>query len=127
MTCSKGTYIRVLGEDIGEALGCGGHLTHLHRIQTGHFQLIPEYSIEYLEQLNETQRDMLLLPAYAPVEYLPKVQIPEGRHKYFCNGQESNIEHPPAPEVLVFDQDHCLGLAEITDKKRLVPKRLLNL
>jgi tRNA pseudouridine55 synthase len=89
----------------------------LHRIQTGHFQLIPEYSIEYLEQLNETQRDMLLLPAYAPVEYLPKVQIPEGRHKYFCNGQESNIEHPPAPEVLVFDQDHCLGLAEITDKK----------
>ncbi|WP_151829541.1 tRNA pseudouridine(55) synthase TruB [Acinetobacter ursingii] len=127
VTCSKGTYIRVLGEDIGEALGCGGHLTHLHRIQTGHFQLIPEYSIEYLEQLNETQRDMLLLPAYAPVEYLPKVQIPEGRHKYFCNGQESNIEHPPAPEVLVFDQDHCLGLAEITDKKRLVPKRLLNL
>jgi len=127
VTCSKGTYIRVLGEDIGEALGCGGHLTHLHRIQTGHFQLIPEYSIEYLEQLNETQRDMLLLPAYAPVEYLPKVQIPEGRHKYFCNGQESNIEHPPAPEVLVFDQDHYLGLAEITDKKRLVPKRLLNL
>ncbi|WP_206460869.1 tRNA pseudouridine(55) synthase TruB, partial [Acinetobacter baumannii] len=41
VTCSKGTYIRVLGEDIGEALGCGGHLTMLHRIQTGHFELIP--------------------------------------------------------------------------------------
>lgn len=127
VTCSKGTYIRVLGEDIGEALGCGGHLTHLHRTQTGHFQLVPEYTIEYLEQLNEAERDMLLLPPYAPVDDLPKVQIPEGRQKYFCNGQESNIEHAPAPEVLVFDQNQCLGLAEITDKKRLVPKRLLNL
>ena len=127
VTCSKGTYIRVLGEDIGEALGCGGHLTQLHRIQTGHFQLIPEYSIEYLEQLNESERDMLLLAPYAPVDYLPKVQIPEDRRKYFCNGQESNIEHDSAPEVLVFDHEQCLGLAEITDKKRLVPKRLLNL
>lgn len=53
VTCSKGTYIRVLGEDIGEVLGCGGHLTMLHRIQTGHFELIPSYTIEYLESLME--------------------------------------------------------------------------
>ena len=51
VTCSKGTYIRVLGEDIGEALGCGGHLIHLHRTQTGHFELIPSYTLEYLETL----------------------------------------------------------------------------
>lgn len=127
VTCSKGTYIRVLGEDIGEALGCGGHLTALHRVQTGHFELVPEYTLEYLEQLNETERDMLLLAPYAPVDYLPQVQIPEGRLKYFCNGQESNIDHDAVPEVLVFEGERCLGLAEITDKKRLVPKRLLNL
>ncbi|WP_394661025.1 tRNA pseudouridine(55) synthase TruB [uncultured Acinetobacter sp.] len=127
VTCSKGTYIRVLGEDIGEALGCGGHLKALHRTQTGHFDLIPEYTLEYLEQLNESERDVLLLPPYAPVEYLPKVQIPDGRLKFFCNGQESNIDHDTASEVLVFDGERCLGLAEITDKKRLVPKRILNL
>ncbi|ENV61891.1 tRNA pseudouridine(55) synthase TruB [Acinetobacter soli] len=127
VTCSKGTYIRVLGEDIGEALGCGGHLKALHRTQTGHFDLIPEYTLEYLEQLNESERDVLLLPPYAPVEYLPKVQIPDGRLKFFCNGQESNIDHDAASEVLVFDGEICLGLAEITDKKRLVPKRILNL
>lgn len=46
----------MLGEDIGEALGCGGHLTMLHRIQTGHFELIPSYTIEYLESLTEEQR-----------------------------------------------------------------------
>lgn len=127
VTCSKGTYIRVLGEDIGEALGCGGHLTKLHRTQTGHFELIPSYTLEYLETLTSPERDALLLPVYAPVEHLPRVQLPEGREKYFCNGQESNIEHDAAAEVLVFDGDRCLGLAEITDKKRLVPKRLLNL
>ena len=127
VTCSKGTYIRVLGEDIGEALGCGGHLTHLHRTQTGHFEIIPSYTIEYLETLTEAERDALLLSVYAPVAHFPWVQLPEGREKYFGNGQESNIEHEAAAEVLVFNGDLCLGLAEITDKKRLVPKRLLNL
>lgn len=127
VTCSKGTYIRVLGEDIGEALGCGGHLTKLHRIQTGHFEIDPNYTIEYLESLSLEQRDALLLPVYAPVEHFPRVQLPEGREKYFGNGQESNIDHEAAAEVLVFNGDRCLGLAEITDKKRLVPKRLLNL
>ncbi|RZF56946.1 tRNA pseudouridine(55) synthase TruB [Acinetobacter halotolerans] len=127
VTCSKGTYIRVLGEDIGEALGCGGHLTHLHRIQTGHFEINPDYTIEYLESVSQEQRDALLLPVYAPIAHFPRVQLPEGREKYFGNGQESNIEHEAVAEVLVFDGERCLGLAEITDKKRLVPKRLLNL
>lgn len=127
VTCSKGTYIRVLGEDIGQALGCGGHLTHLHRIQTGHFEINPDYTIEYLESLSQEQRDALLLPVYAPIAHFPRVQLPEGREKYFGNGQESNIEHEAVAEVLVFDGERCLGLAEITDKKRLVPKRLLNL
>ena len=127
VTCSKGTYIRVLGEDIGEALGCGGHLTMLHRIQTGHFELIPSYTIEYLESLTEEQREALLLPVYAPIDHFLKIQIPEGREKYFCNGLESNIDHSAEAEVLVFSGERCLGLAEITDKKRLVPKRILNL
>ncbi|HCQ9865908.1 tRNA pseudouridine(55) synthase TruB [Acinetobacter baumannii] len=127
VTCSKGTYIRVLGEDIGEALGCGGHLTMLHRIQTGHFELIPSYTIEYLESLTEEQREALLLPVYAPIDHFLKIQVPEGREKYFCNGLESNIDHSAEAEVLVFSGERCLGLAEITDKRRLVPKRILNL
>ena len=127
ITCSKGTYIRVLGEDIAKALGTFGHLTYLHRIKTGQFDLIPSYTIEYLESLTEQEREALLLPAYAPVDHFPKVQAPEGRAEYFSSGMESNIEHEAATEVLVFDGEKCLGLAEITDKKRLVPKRVLNL
>ncbi|OAL77824.1 pseudouridine synthase [Acinetobacter sp. SFB] len=127
ITCSKGTYIRVLGEDIAKALGTFGHLTYLHRIKTGQFDLIPEYTIEYLESLTEFEREALLLPVFAPVEHFPSVQIPEGRAEHFGHGMESNIEHEAAAEVLVFDGEKCLGLAEITDKKRLVPKRVLNL
>ena len=127
VTCSKGTYIRVLGEDIAQALGTYGHLTYLHRIKTGHFDLIPEYTIEYLESLTEQEREALLLPAYAPVDHFPKVQAPEGRAEYFSRGMESNIEHAAEAQVLVFEGEKCLGLAEITDSKRLVPKRVLNL
>ncbi|WP_104500023.1 tRNA pseudouridine(55) synthase TruB [Acinetobacter indicus] len=127
VTCSKGTYIRVLGEDIAKALGSYGHLTYLHRIQTGHFDLIPSYTLDYLESLSEAEREALLLPVYAPIEHFPQVQVPEGRAEYFCRGMESNIDHAAATQVLVFESEKCLGLAEITDKKRLVPKRVLNL
>jgi tRNA pseudouridine55 synthase len=127
ITCSKGTYIRVLGEDVAQALGSYGHLTYLHRIKTGPFDLIPSYTIEYLESLNEAEREALLLPVYAPVDHFPKIQVPEGRSGYFSRGMESNIEHIAETQVLVFDGEKCLGLAEITDKKRLVPKRVLNL
>ena len=127
ITCSKGTYIRVLGEDIAQALGTYGHLTYLHRIRTGHFDLIPSYTIEYLESLSELEREELLLPVFAPVDHFLKIQAPEGRAEYFSRGMESNIEHEAAAEVLVFEGEKCLGLAEITDRKRLVPKRILNL
>jgi tRNA pseudouridine55 synthase len=127
VTCSKGTYIRVLGEDIAKALNTFGHLTYLHRIKTGQFDLIPSYTIEYLESLTEFERDALLLPVFAPVDHFTRVQVPEGRAEYFSRGMESNIEHAAETEVLVFDGEKCLGLAEITDKKRLVPKRVLNL
>jgi tRNA pseudouridine55 synthase len=127
VTCSKGTYIRVLGEDIAKALGTYGHLSYLHRIQTGHFDLIPSYTIEYLESLTEQQRDELLLPVYAPVQHFPHIQVPEGRAEYFCRGMESNIDHAAEEQVLVFDGEKCLGLAQISDKKRLIPKRVLNL
>ena len=127
ITCSKGTYIRVLGEDIAKALDTYGHLIYLHRTQTGHFDLIPEYTIEYLESLSEEEREALLLSVYSPIDHFPKMQVPEGRAEYFCRGMESNIDHAQEAQVLVFDADKCLGLAEITDKKRLVPKRVLNL
>ncbi|BDE21895.1 hypothetical protein OCUAc20_03950 [Acinetobacter baumannii] len=73
----------MLGEDIGEVLGCGGHLTMLHRIQTGHFELIPSYTIEYLESLMEEQREALLLPVYAPIDHFLKFRFPKDGKNIF--------------------------------------------
>ena len=125
VTCSKGTYIRVLGEDIAKAMGTVGHLTKLHRIQTGHFQLDEHMTIEYLESLDEVAREQLLLPSYAAVEGLPKLELPLERVKYFNNGQESSVDFPESDGVLVFSNGQCLGLAEVNTVGRLKPKRLL--
>ena len=125
VTCSKGTYIRVLGEDIAKAMGTVGHLSKLHRIQTGHFQLDEHMTIEYLESLDEVAREQLLLPSYAAVEGLPKLELPLERVKYFNNGQESSVDFPEANSVLVFSNGQCLGLAEVNAVGRLKPKRLL--
>jgi len=56
VACSKGTYIRTLGEDIGEALGCGGHLTALRRVQTGPFVQNQCLTLEQLEAMEEGER-----------------------------------------------------------------------
>ena len=125
VTCSKGTYIRVLGEDIAKAMGTVGHLTKLHRIQTGHFQLDEHMTIEYLESLDEVAREQLLLPSYAAVEGLPKLELPLERVKYFNNGQESSVDFPESDGVLVFSNGQCLGLAKVNAVGRLKPKRLL--
>ncbi len=125
VTCSKGTYIRVLGEDIAKAMGTVGHLSKLHRIQTGHFQLDEHMTIEYLESLDEVAREQLLLPSYAAVEGLPKLELPLERVKYFNNGQESSVDFPESDGVLVFSNGQCLGLAEVNAVGRLKPKRLL--
>jgi tRNA pseudouridine55 synthase len=60
--CSKGTYIRTLGEDIGRALGCGAHLSALRRVQTGPFGLADCVTLAQIEALSETDRAALLRP-----------------------------------------------------------------
>jgi tRNA pseudouridine55 synthase len=61
-TVSKGTYIRTLGEDIADALGCGGHLVSLRRIATGHFDISQCTTLEQLETLDEIERLSCLRP-----------------------------------------------------------------
>ena len=62
VACSKGTYIRTLGEDIAEALGCGGHLRALRRVQTGPFDASQCITIEQLEAMEEGERLQQLRP-----------------------------------------------------------------
>jgi tRNA pseudouridine55 synthase len=85
--CSKGTYVRVLGEDIGAALGCGAHLKELRRIQVGHLVLEKSITLDYLESLPEEQRLALLDPVDALLSSFPAVHLNEELARRFLHGQ----------------------------------------
>jgi len=65
VSCSKGTYIRTLAEDIGESLGCGAHLSALRRTGSGALRVEQAVTLEQLQAMDEAQRDALLAPADA--------------------------------------------------------------
>ena len=88
---SKGTYIRVLAEDIGEALGCGAHLTALRRTSTGGFGLEQAVTLESLDGMTISQRDAMLLPADSLAMALPDIQLDTIAAKALQNGQSPRV------------------------------------
>ncbi len=124
--CSKGTYIRTLGEDVAKALGCGGHLSMLRRIQTGPFSVSQSVSLTELEALDESQRLSKLLPV---AELLPEHQtVTLNAHEAgrFLSGLRRRGQWPDASRVAVWgDRPRAfLGTAHIRAGE-LIPERLL--
>lgn len=75
VVCSKGTYIRVLAEDIGRALGCGAHLAGLRRTATGGFGIGDAVTLEHLEAMTVAARDATLLPPATLLRDLPSLRL----------------------------------------------------
>ena len=133
--CSKGTYIRSIAEDLGEALGVGAHVKALHRTQAGPFFESHSVSLtELREERGEGEAELLdhhLLPMDIPVADLPEIQLPESSAYYFGMGNpvmDSQVYRlgDEGDMVRVFDQDHLfMGIATITDDGRVAPKRLV--
>lgn len=71
VSCSKGTYIRNLVEDIGDKLGVGAHVIRLHRLHTAGFAGEKMYNMDDLQNKTATQRLACLLPMERAVSYLP--------------------------------------------------------
>ena len=82
--CSKGTYVRVLAEDIGEALGCGAHLIGLRRTATGGFGLDGAVTLAELEAMDEPARERLLRPAAELVAEMPRIDLDLRRRSQLC-------------------------------------------
>ncbi|WP_432731734.1 tRNA pseudouridine(55) synthase TruB [Variovorax sp. W6] len=124
---SKGTYIRTLGEDIGEALGCGAHLTSLRRIATGGFVEAQCVTIEALEAMDEEARLARLLPAEALVGGHSRVTLGTEDAARFLSGLRRRGAWADADEVAVFgtEPQAFLGTAHVTAGE-LIPGRLLN-
>ncbi len=127
---SKGTYIRVLAEDIGEALGCGAHLTGLRRTATGGFSIADAAPLEQLEGMDMAARETRLLSAEALCRDLVRVALPEDDARIFSNGGWVPGPQPGlAGEVAVHrEEGGFLGVGQaaiVGDEERIIPVRLM--
>jgi tRNA pseudouridine55 synthase len=128
-SAAKGTYIRTLGEDIGEALGCGAHLASLRRIATGPFGLERCVTLAALEAMDEAQRERCLLPVEAllPMTTLSVDAGGGGRREVrVLNGVRRRGSWPDQARVAVYGpQATLLGIAQVVAGE-LIPSRLLS-
>jgi len=129
--CSKGTYIRTLAEDIGNALGSGAHLIGLRRIETAGYELADAVTIEQLEQkIKDSSVDVLqslLLPIDSAIAYLPSVNLNSDAAHYLMQGQAVWVSGKiPHGEMRLFDANaRFLGLGFLQDDGKIAPKRLM--
>lgn len=127
VSCSKGTYIRTLAEDIGHALGCGAHLAGLRRLTTAHLQLDDAVTIEQLEALAPAARDVLLLPLEATIDNLPQVVVDSESAYYLKRGQyvwKAGFNQR-GPFRIYAETGEFLGLGEQTAEGKIAPRRLI--
>jgi tRNA pseudouridine55 synthase len=127
--CSKGTYVRVLAEDLGRTLGCGACLAGLRRDAVGDFRLSGgAVTLEQLEQAAPGERDALLLPEDALVSSLPRVDLDPRTARQLGQGQ--TVAHGVARAAglsRVYGPGGAfMGVAEIMAKGEIVPRRLVS-
>lgn len=127
VNCSKGTYIRVLAEDIGESLGCGAHMIALRRTKTGGFDISQALTLEQLEQMAAEQRDACLLPADRLLDGVPKVTLDSDSAYYVQQGQAVwQAKQAQKGMVSMYGpSDVFLGLGEIANDGKIAPRRLV--
>ncbi len=127
VSCSKGTYIRSLAHDLGEVLGCGGHVTALRRLATGGFSLEQAIALETLQNLPDDARLAQLLPLDLALTHLPAVYLSLNAAYYLCQGQVVTAPHGLSTGLVRLYEagGRFLGLGEVQGDGRVAPKRLL--
>lgn len=125
IACSKGTYVRQLGVDIGETLGCGAMMQALRRTAVSGFDIIEAYTLSELEQRSEAEKDAVLLPNDALAKTWPKIQVTNAQAKNILQGQPVAARLAPVGLTRIYNEVHVfLGMGEIKDEM-LFPKRLV--
>ena len=132
VTCSKGTYVRTLAEDIGEALGCGAHLVALRRTGVGALTLEHAVTLDALSDTTEPARDAWLQPVDALLSTFPEVQLDAEAARRFLHGQRLRLDElaisqdvlKQSPRMRVYGEGRLLGVAKAGDGV-LAPERLV--
>ncbi len=113
--CGKGTYIRALAEDIGEALGCGAHLAALSRTGAGEFALAHAITLDALAELSEAERDAALLPVDALVARLDRLDFDDAEASRLVQGRPVNRAGAPDGLVRVYAAGAFAGVADVRE------------
>ena len=131
VSCSKGTYIRTLAEDIGAALGCGAHLSALQRSAVDSFNERDAITIERLQDLQQhgiEQIDPLLLPVTRALSQFPELRLGAAASIDVRHGKRVQTTQSGVIGMcrLVSDEGRFIGLGEVCSNGELAPKRLMN-
>jgi len=123
--CSKGTYVRALAEDIGNALGCGAHLISLERTAVGPFGLGDAIGLDDLSALPAADRRKRLLPPEVLLSLRPRVALDPESAERFRHGQAVTVRSPSGRFGVFAPDGAFLGAGEVDGVGVLRPRRLM--
>lgn len=133
--CSKGTYVRTIAEDLGEALGCGAHVTALRRTGVGPLEVEDCHTVAELEAIRgeggHAALDALLQPVETSVQHWPEVRLTDLTAYYLTKGQPVIVPKAPTSGWVRITEDvaeggcRFLGVGEVLDDGRIAPRRLV--
>ena len=127
VTCSKGTYIRVLAADIGQMLGCGAYLGALRRTRVGDLDLARAVTLAELEAGDDAARVARLLPVDALLQGLPVIDLEGEAALRFRHGNPVACAPGVGVKLRAYEQGRLIGIGEGAEDGRLWPKRLVQL
>ena len=133
VSCSKGTYVRTLADDLGESLGCGAHVKELRRLQAGAFDEQNCVTLEQLEEIRQASDkddysgiDEYLAPMDRAVADFPEVDLPDVTAGWIKQGQPVLVRHLPEQGLVrLYQGDRFIGIGSILDDGRVAPRRMI--
>ena len=130
VTCSKGTYIRTLADDLGEELGCGAHVSQLRRIQAGRFTIDGCRKLDDLEAIKESgglgALDELLIPMDQAITEMPQVLLERKTAKQIKSGQAVFLDEVPENGLVrLYEGKSFIGIGVINIEGKVAPRRLV--
>ena len=124
VSCSKGTYIRTLSEDIGELLACGAHLTALRRTVVGPLSIDDAHTLDHLTALSGEERGACLLAPDALLQSLPAVHLDDEETLKFSHGNPVSAV-VALGKCRVYSGNRLLGVGEADASGKVNPRRLV--
>ena len=128
--CSKGTYIRTLIEDIGQALDCGAHVSSLRRLSVGIFQeqqMITLNDLQNLAEQGTAALDQQLLAIDSPLSHIPAIELSADSAQRLLHGQSIELAQTYTTDIVrIYGQEQqFIGIGKIKNSTELWPRRLI--